>query len=91
MLKIPKLKVIAELNPDKKAEIEKMIHDALQNDYMQSYPIERLDNEQLIILSEYANKNNIIVTLTAEHSNLHQGVLVNILDRDYQETFAKYL
>lgn len=78
----------------KKCEDEKInefIKDALDCDYIQSRKIEDFTIEQLDLLTEEAKENNLMVTLKAEHSNLHQGVLVNIVKKDIANKFLKWI
>lgn len=71
-------------------DINSFIENALDIDYITSAPIEDFAPEQLIELSEIAKENNLLVTLRAEHSNLHQGILVSLVKKDVADKFIKY-
>lgn len=78
----------------KKCEDEKInefIKETLDCDYIQSRKIEDFTIEQLDLLTEEAKENNLMVTLKAEHSNLHQGILVNLVKKDIANEFLKWL
>jgi ABC-type uncharacterized transport system substrate-binding protein len=70
---------------------EELINDAIYDGCIQSKPIEEFTIEQLKELAEKAKKNNLLLTLHAEHSNFHQGVLVNLVNRDIMDSFVKYM
>lgn len=89
-MKKPRLKKIAELDNNTIIEIEEMIKETLENNYIQSWPIENVSH-LLDPLTEYAKENDIIVTLKAEHSNLHQGVIVNLLQKQFLDGFTKHI
>ena len=62
--------------------IEEIIKEALEIDCAICYPIEDFELDELIELSEKAKKSGLIVILRAEHSNLHQGVLVEVFQKN---------
>ena len=69
----------------KKCEDEKInefIKETLSCDYIKCIKIEDFTVEQLDLLAEEANKNNLLLTLRAEHSNVYQGVFVNLIKRE---------
>lgn len=63
-------------------KINEFIKDTLSCDYIKYIKIEDFTVEQLDLLAEEANKNNLLLTLRTEHSNVHQGVLVNLIKRE---------
>lgn len=71
--------------------VEDFIKETLKIDYINSWPIENFDIEQLNQLSEMAEKNNLLLTLRAEHSNVHQGVLVCLVKREEAAELLKWL
>jgi hypothetical protein len=71
--------------------IDELIENALNENYIHSQAIEDFTIEKLIELSEKAKKNNLLITLSAEHSNLHQGILVNIVRKDIADKFIDWL
>jgi hypothetical protein len=87
----PKLLKLDNVDINTLLKIEKMIKDAMESDHFQDYPIEELDIVSLDILAEYANKNNILVALKSEHSNYHQGTIVELLNKNYLDKFLKLI
>jgi hypothetical protein len=71
--------------------VDKYIKDTLEAEYIISIPIELLTKEQLEELGEKAKKNNILATISAEHSNVHQGVLISLIRKDIAGDFLKWL
>ncbi|URZ15314.1 hypothetical protein [Clostridium felsineum] len=71
--------------------IDFFIKQALENDHIQSKPIEHFTIEQLNELSEKARDNNLLITLRVEHSNVWQGTLVNLIKKEIANKFLKYL
>lgn len=62
--------------------IEEIIKEALEMDCAICYPIEDFELDELKELSEKANKSGLVVILRAEHSNFHQGVLVEVFQKN---------
>lgn len=71
--------------------INDFIKEALECVYIQSRPIEDFTIEQLDELAEKAKEKNLLVSISAEHSNLYQGVLVCLVRKDAAERLLKYL
>lgn len=72
--------------------VDKYIKDTLDADHIISIPIEYFTKDELEELSEKAKKNKILLTLRAEHSNVHQGVLVNLIRKDIvNKTYFEWL
>lgn len=71
--------------------IKEAIKETLKIDYIYSKPIEDFTIEQLSQLSEMAEQNNLMLTLRAEHSNFHQGTLVNLIKRESAAKLLKWL
>ena len=88
-MNIPKTKKVTHLDKETKAKIEEMIKNALDTDYLNSYHLEEFSVCELAALAEYAEENNIFITIKAEHSNFTQGVLVQLLRKDCIEKFVK--
>jgi hypothetical protein len=84
------LKKINQLKTCEKEKIEKIIQEALETDHIHSYPLEDV-KDILEYFPEYAKVNDLVVTLRAEYSNIHQGVLVQILKKSLIAEFEKYL
>lgn len=63
-------------------KINELIKDTLSCDYIKCIKFDDFTVEQLDLLAEEANKNNLLLTLRAEHSNVYQGVLVNLIKRE---------
>lgn len=71
--------------------IDKTIEAALNCSHIISMDIEDLTKEQLIELSEKAKKHNLLVTLRAELSELHQGVLVSLISKSVASQLIMHL
>lgn len=59
-------------------DVKKVIEEAQVNSYTLAIPIEEVTMEELIELGEAAWRKNINIRIKAEHSNLHQGVVVEV-------------
>jgi len=59
-------------------DIEKIVLQAVSDNFISSYPIELFTIAELAKLTEFAKKNMVKVELHAEHSNAAQGVLVEV-------------
>ncbi len=81
-----------EIEKDKinKNKIEKIISEVLETNHIHSYYFEDVSNI-LENLTEYARENDILVTLRTEHSNFAQGLLVNLIKKEFADKFIKYL
>lgn len=53
--------------------------------------IEHYTHEELIDLAEKADKNDLIVTIKAEHSNFYQGVMVSVTQREKAAKYIKHM
>ncbi|SDO76037.1 hypothetical protein [Clostridium gasigenes] len=72
--------------------VDRYINKALKAEHIISIPIERFKIAELEELSNKAKKNNIVITLKAEYSNIYQGVLVNLIKRDIiNDEFIKWM
>ena len=75
-----------------KKEVDELVKEAIENDYIACNPVEHYSKNELIELSEKARKNDLVVTIHAEHSNFYQGVLVHVIKRkNIDDTFVKYI
>lgn len=75
-----------------KSNVDEVIEHALEAEHIVSAPIEHYSTNELIDLSEKARKNDLVVTIHAEHSNFYQGVLIHVIKRkNIDETFVKYI
>ena len=78
-------------------EIEKISVDDLIDGCIKEFAvspsgaIEHYTQEELIDLAEKANKNNLIVTIKAEHSNFYQGVMVSVTKRENVTKYIKFM
>lgn len=79
------------MNSETKSKIEKMVDETLKFEHMQAYQIENFTIEELDILAEYAKENDMVITLRAEHSNFHCGVLVQLMKRDVAKRFSDHI
>jgi len=76
----------------KKSSIDDVIKDALEVDHIISAPIEHYTQDELKELAEKAKKNDLVITIRAEHSNFYQGVLLSFIKRkNIDDTFKKYI
>jgi len=76
----------------KKSSIDDVIKDALEVDHITSAPIEHYTQDELKELAEKAKKNDLVITIRAEHSNFYQGVLLSFIKRkNIDDTFKKYI
>ncbi|RKD22439.1 hypothetical protein SAMN02745883_00709 [Caminicella sporogenes DSM 14501] len=71
--------------------INEIIKDVLSCNHIQTRPIENFTIEQLKELANKAEENNLLITISAEYSNFHQGVLVNLVRKDIAEKLLQYL
>ncbi|PYG84271.1 hypothetical protein LY28_03723 [Ruminiclostridium sufflavum DSM 19573] len=76
---------------DSLVKVDEIIKNALNCDHIQSMAIEYFTKKELIELSEQAKKQGLLITLRAEHSNVHQGVLVNVVKKQFADQFLEYL
>ena len=75
-----------------KKEIDRLIAEAIENNHIACNPIEHYNIEELKEIAEKARKNDLVVTIHAEHSNFYQGVMVHVIKRkNIDETFVKYI
>lgn len=75
-----------------KSSIDDVIKDALEVDHITSAPIEHYTQEELKELAEKAKKNDLVISIRAEHSNFYQGVLLSFIKREsIDDTFTKYI
>jgi len=72
-------------------KIGKFINETLEMDCINSLPIEWFTAEQLGEIAKIARKNDLMMCLRDEHSNFHQGVLVQLIKKDIAEGFIKFL
>jgi len=87
----PKLMKVRKADLEVKAKVEKVIKETLQNEHIMSYSISGFNSSELDLLAEYADENNIFISLKAEHSNVYQGVLVQLLKKDLLGKFITYM
>lgn len=78
----PKFMEIVSMDNETKEKVEDMINKTLQCDYIKCYPLVNLTLIELDLLAEYTKVNNLILTIKAEHSNFHSGVIVQLLKKD---------
>lgn len=71
--------------------VDNFIKESAEVDYINTMPIEKFTLDELIELTEKARKNNLMLTLWPEHSNCHQGVLVQLIRRDVASEFLRWL
>ncbi|GEM_PF-5509704 len=91
-MKIPRYsKKINNADIETKNKVEEIIKETLEYEYIHCYPIEDFNSNQLDILAEYAKENDVLAFIKAEHSNVHQGVLISTLRKDKVSEFIKYL
>lgn len=75
-----------------KSSVDDVIKDALEVDHITSAPIEHYTQDELKELAEKAKKNDLVITIRAEHSNFYQGVLLNFIKRkNINDTFKKFI
>lgn len=65
-----------------KIEVTEFIKNAKTKGYIISSPIEHYTIEEIKSLSELAKKNDLILTIKQETSNLYYGVMINLLRKD---------
>lgn len=88
-LKVPGLKKATHADKEVKEKIETMIKETLDINYINSYPIEHFNLQEIDLIAEYARENDLIMILKAERSNFHQGVLIQLVRKDCIEKFVK--
>jgi hypothetical protein len=71
--------------------VETIIKNTLDNDHIMTYTIEEISQKQLIVLAEYANVNNIIISIKADHNNFHDGISVNLVKGDIVSRYLNYI
>ena len=71
--------------------IDEMVKDVLICNHIQTRPIEDFTKEQLNELANKSAKNNLLLTISAEHSNFHQGVVVNLVRKDIASQLLNFL
>jgi hypothetical protein len=59
-------------------DIHQIISDAENCNHILSYPIWKFSILELSALTELAKNNTVKIELRAEHSNFHQGTLVEV-------------
>ncbi|WFA10357.1 hypothetical protein [Tissierella sp. Yu-01] len=90
-MQIPKLKKVREAKTNEEKNVEEMIKDALKMPCIFSKPIELLTIREIDLLAEYAKENDIFLSIKAEHSNFHQGTLIQLVRKDMLDKFIKYM
>lgn len=71
--------------------IDEIIIDVLDCNHIKSIPIEKFSKDELIELAEKVKEYDLLVTISAEYSNFHQGVLVNIVKKSLANQLLKSL
>ncbi|UEL47560.1 hypothetical protein [Terrisporobacter hibernicus] len=75
-----------------KVEIDELIELTVKGEYfMQCTPIEHYTIEGLKEISEKAKKNNLVMTISEEHSNFYQGVLICLIQRNDVKGCIEYI
>ena len=64
-----------------KMGVNKMIKEALEVGYIITNPIEHYSEDEIKEMAELARENNLILTISAEHSNFYQGILINLIKK----------
>ena len=65
-----------------KIEVTEFIQNAKTKGYIISCPIEHYTMEEIKTLGELAKKNDLILTIKKETSNLYYGLMINLLRKD---------
>ncbi|NRT77663.1 hypothetical protein [Clostridium beijerinckii] len=83
---------VADYTTVQKSSVDDVIKDALEVDHITSAPIEHYTQDELKEMAEKAKKNNLVISIRAEHSNFYQGVLLSFIKRkSIDDTFVKYI
>ncbi|MBN7575428.1 hypothetical protein C1H57_08405 [Clostridium sp. 2-1] len=83
---------VADYTTIQKSSVDAVIKDALEVEHITSAPIEHYTQDELKEMAEKAKKNDLVISIRAEHSNFYQGVLLSFIKRkSIDDTFVKYI
>lgn len=75
-----------------KISVDELIENAVNEEAVSpAGAIEHYTQEELINLAEKAAKNDLIVSIKAEHSNFYQGVMVCVTKREHVVEYIKFM